>query len=68
MKKLFSLLLAMALLAGCAPALAQDALDTYTYWEPNWPIVKEGETLNVSVATSVNSSYYKSPDETWFWR
>lgn len=68
MKRLFSLLLAMALLAGCAPALAQDALDTYTYWEPNWPIVKEGETLNVSVATSVNSSYYKSPDETWFWR
>ncbi|MGI6634884.1 MAG: hypothetical protein ACOX7B_06895 [Christensenellales bacterium] len=68
-KRFISLVLALMMLLAFTAAFAEEAvpLNTYTYWEPEWPIVKDGEQLTVSVATSVNSAYYQEPEKTWFW-
>ena len=33
----------------------------------DWPIVKDGEKLTVSVATKRSEQYGKDPDQQWFW-
>lgn len=69
MKRILSLVLALVMVLSCAAAFAEEApaLNTYKYWEPEWPIVKDGEKMTVSVAHAVNSSYYVAPEKNWFW-
>ena len=66
-KRLFSLVLAVVLLLSCVSgALAEEVkLNTYKYWEPNWPLAN-GD-VEVTIAASVNSSYYVDPAKNWFW-
>ncbi len=72
-KRILSLALALIMVCACGAAVAENVcpytseMNTYTYWEPEWPIIAEGEKMTVTVATAVNSSYYKVPEETWFW-
>ena len=77
-KRIMSLALALIMIMACAcGAFAETVeipvceytseMNTYTYWEPEWPIVKEGEKLTVTVASAVRSDSYKVPEETWFW-
>ena len=66
-KRLFSLVLTVVLLLSCVSgALAEEVkLNTYKYWEPNWPLAN-GD-VEVTIAASVNSSYYVDPAKNWFW-
>ena len=64
MKKLVSVLLTLALLLGSVSALA--AYNDHTDYV-DWPIVKDGEKLTVSVATKRSEQYGKDPDQQWFW-
>ena len=45
--------------------LSQVETLTYKYYEPSWPIAN-GDTT-ISVVNIVNSSYYRDPEDTWFW-
>ena len=65
MKKLVSFLLTLALLLGSVSALA--AYNDHTDYV-DWPIVKDGEKLTVSVATKRSEQYGKDPDQQWFVR
>ena len=64
MKKLVSLLLALMLVLNCAGALA--AYNDHTDYV-DWPIVKDGEKVTVTVATKRSEQYGKDPEEQWFW-
>ena len=64
MKKLVSLLLALMLVLNCAGALA--AYNDHTDYV-DWPIVKDGEKVTVTVAAKRSEQYGKDPEEQWFW-
>ena len=64
MKKLVSFLLALVLVLSSVSALA--AYNDHTDYV-DWPIVKDGEKLTVSVATKRSEQYGKDPDQQWFW-
>lgn len=64
MKKLVSFLLALVLVLSSVSALA--AYNDHTDYV-DWPIVKDGEKLTVSVATKRSEQYGKDSDQQWFW-
>lgn len=64
MKKLFPVLLALLLVFGSISALA-DYNDHTDYVD--WPIIKDGEKLTVTVAAKRSEQYGKDPDQQWFW-
>lgn len=68
-KQIVALVLVLMMFFTCAVSFAEDApqMNTYKYWEPNWPLATEANPLRISVATVVNSAYYREPEKTWFW-
>lgn len=64
MKKFLSLLLALLLVFGCTSSLA--AYNDHTDYV-DWPIVPEGESVTVKVATLRSEQYGKDPEDQWFW-
>lgn len=69
MKKLFSILLALCLLMSvCAGAMAEDAkrIDSSAY-TPQFPLVKDGEKLTISVAHIRDAAYGVDVEDMWFW-
>ena len=81
MKKLLSLVLAIAMLMMSGAALAEGltyATDGLYVYNPDydimatdcnsWPIVAEGETVKISVLTYMDDSYSTDPEDLWFWQ
>ena len=64
MKKLLSILLVLVLTLCSVNALAN--YNDHTDYV-DWPIIPEGESLTVKVATKRSEQYGKDPDEQWFW-
>ena len=80
MKKLLSLVLAVAMLLSCGAAMAEgltyasDGIGvfnpSYDFMETDcnsWPLVAEGETVQISVMTYLTDSYSTDPETTQFW-
>lgn len=68
MKKLFSILLAACLLLSvCAGALAEDkkVIDHAAYSQ--FPLVKDGEKLTITVAHIRDAAYGVDVEKMWFW-
>ncbi|MBQ6804537.1 MAG: extracellular solute-binding protein [Clostridia bacterium] len=68
MKKLFSILLAACLLLSvCAGALAEDkkVIDHTAYSQ--FPLVKDGEKLTITVAHIRDAAYGVDVEKMWFW-
>ena len=69
MKKLFSILLAACLLLSvCAGALAEDkkVIDHTAYSQ--FPLVKDGEKLTITVAHIRDAAYGVDVEKMWFWK
>ena len=64
MKKALSFLLAALLMLSSASALA--AYNDYTDYA-QFPLVKDGQTMSISVATKRSEQYGKDPEDQWFW-
>ncbi len=64
MKKILSMVLALALALTSASALA--AYNDHTDYS-QFPLVKDGESLTVKVATIRSEKYGKDPEDQWFW-
>ena len=64
MKKILTLLLALLLTFSCTSSLA--AYNDHTDYV-DWPIVPEGESVTVTVATLRSEQYGKDPEDQWFW-
>ena len=64
MKKLVSMLLALCMVMTAPMALA--AYNDHTDYS-QFPLVKEGESVAISVATKRSEKYGNDPDKTWFW-
>ncbi len=64
MKKILSFLVALTLVFTCFSAMA--AYNDHTDYV-DWPIVKDGEKVTVSVATVRSEKYGKNPEDQWFW-
>ena len=80
MKKLLSLVLAVAMLLSCGAALAEgltyasDGIGvfnpSYDFMETDsnsWPLVAEGETVQLTVMTYMDDAYSTDPETTQFW-
>ncbi len=64
MKKLVSMLLALCMVMTAPMALA--AYNDHTDYS-QFPLIKEGESVAISVATKRSEKYGNDPDKTWFW-
>lgn len=64
MKKTLSLLLALLMLLSTTSAFA--AYNDHTDYS-QFPLVKEGESMTITVASPRSEKYGKNPDEQWFW-
>lgn len=80
MKKLLSLVLAIAMLVMSGAALAEGltyASDGFGVYNPSydfmetdcnsWPLVAEGENVQISVLTYMDDAYSTDPETTQFW-
>lgn len=63
-RRLLAAFLALALLLGASSALA--AYNDHTDYS-QFPLVKEGEHMTVSVAMRRSINYGNDPDKSWFW-
>ncbi|MDD3336704.1 MAG: extracellular solute-binding protein [Eubacteriales bacterium] len=64
MKRTLSILLAFLMLVSCTSALA--AYNDHTDYS-QFPLVKDGESMTVTVATKRSEQYGKDPEDQWFW-
>ena len=73
MKRLVSLILAALLLCACAGsalAVGFDRMPTHVIHYQDytqWPVVPEGENLEVTIMVKRNDSYGIDADKMWFW-
>lgn len=68
MKKVLTLLLALAMLLGGLSAMAEnDAAIDYAAWGAQLPIVPEGEKVTLKIAVPQSSDNYDW-DKVWFWK
>lgn len=67
MKKLVALTLSLVLVLSFIPsAFAGEVMD-HTYFS-QFPLVQEGENVEVSVVTVRNAAYGNDAEKTWFWQ
>ena len=64
MKKTLCLLLALLMLLSASSALAE--YNDHTDYS-QFPLVKDGESMTVKVATKRSEKYGKNPEDQWFW-